>query len=97
MATQIKSWQIVDGALKPIETTLKEQGKSEAYDLESWIASDSSVIGPDLRVIGRQVRTASGPLDLLGIDRTGDLVVIEIKRDLLPRQALAPVPWGFLL
>ena len=89
MATQIKSWQIVAGELKPIDTSLAEQGKTETYDLESWIASDPSLIGPDLRIIGRQVSTASGPLDLLGIDRSGNLAVIELKRDLLPREALA--------
>ncbi len=89
MATQIKSWQIVDGKLTLIETSLTQQGRSEAYDLESWVASDSSLIGPDLRIIGRQVHTASGPLDLLGIDRSGNLVIIELKRDRLPREALA--------
>lgn len=89
MGTQIKSWQIQDGKLRLIETNLSEQGRSEAYDLESWIASDSTLIGPDLRIIGRQVKTVSGPLDLLGIDRSGDLAVIELKRDLLPREALA--------
>ena len=33
--------------------------------------------------------TKSGKIDLLGIDRTGNLVVIEIKRDRLPREVLA--------
>ncbi len=81
MATQIKSWQIIDGELTLIETSLTEQGRSEPYDLESWVASDSSLVGPELRIIGRQVHTASGALDLLGIDRSGNLVVIELKRD----------------
>lgn len=36
----------------------------------------------------RQVRTTSGPLDLLGIDETGALHIIELKRDLLPREAV---------
>jgi hypothetical protein len=31
----------------------------------------------------------SGPIDLLGIDKTGNVVIIEIKRDKLPREALA--------
>jgi hypothetical protein len=33
--------------------------------------------------------TRSGPLDLLAIDRSGDIHVIELKRDRLPREALA--------
>lgn len=40
-------------------------------------------------MIGCQVTTRSGPLDLLAIDRLGNLVVIELKRDRLPREALA--------
>ncbi len=39
--------------------------------------------------MGLQVMTRSGPLDLLGIDRSGDLYVIELKRERLPREALA--------
>jgi hypothetical protein len=35
------------------------------------------------------VMTRSGPLDLLGINRNGDLVVIELKRDRLPRDVIA--------
>lgn len=33
--------------------------------------------------------TGSGPLDLLAIDRSGDLVIVELKRDRLPRETLA--------
>jgi hypothetical protein len=40
-------------------------------------------------IIGRQVMTKSGPIDLLGIDKSGNTVVIEIKREELPRESLA--------
>jgi hypothetical protein len=33
--------------------------------------------------------TKSGPIDLLGIDKSGNTVIIEIKRDELPRESLA--------
>lgn len=89
MATEIKAWEIVGGLLNPIESRLAEQGRTEALDLEAWLASDPSVIRPGLKVIGRQVLTRSGPLDLLAIDRSGNLVIIELKRDQLPREALA--------
>lgn len=61
----------------------------EALDLEQWIATDPSIVKPGIRFIGRQVMTRSGPLDLLGIDRSGDLVVVELKRDRLPREVVA--------
>jgi len=89
MGTEIKTWQIVGGKLQPVSTNLKNEGKTEPYDLEPWIASHPAIIGADIAVIGRQVMSKSGPIDLLGIDRLGNLVIIEIKRDKLPREALA--------
>lgn len=61
----------------------------ESLDLEEWIATDPSIVRPDLKVIGRQVLTRSGPLDLIAIDKAGNLVILELKRDRLPREALA--------
>ena len=48
MTTSIKTWQIVGGQLREIETTLAAQGRTEQLDLETWIATDPSVLGPDL-------------------------------------------------
>lgn len=89
MATQIKTWQIVDGRLRLLDTSLAEHGRREPDDLEAWIASEPSILGSDIVLIGRQVGTQSGPLDLLGIDKTGNAVIIELKRDRLPREVLA--------
>lgn len=89
MANIIKSWQIVDGNLSPIDSSLSENSRTEAYDLEEWIVANPQIIGTDLLIIGRQAQTVSGPLDLLAIDRSGNLVVVELKRDKLPREALA--------
>ena len=89
MATQISSWEIIDGKLKRIETSLVQEGKTESYDLEEWIISNPEILGEDITVIGRQINTSSGPLDLLGIDRNGNMVIIELKRDKLPREVLA--------
>ena len=89
MTTNIKTWQIIDGKLQSVDSTLSEQGRTETYDLETWIASNPAIINPDLVIIGRQVTTKSGPLDLLAIDRSGNLVIIELKRAMLPRDALA--------
>ena len=44
----------------------------------------------DLLVIARQVRTASGAeIDLLCMDSSGALVVVELKRDQTPREVTA--------
>jgi len=89
LATETRTWQIVDGQLVPLESTLAREGRTEPGDLESWIVSDSSVLGPELLIIGRQVITKSGPLDILAVDRDGNTIVVELKRDKLPREALA--------
>jgi Endonuclease NucS C-terminal domain len=88
MTTKIKAWQIINKELRPIETSLADSGRTEQLDLEAWIATDPSILGPDLVIIGRQVATKSGPLDLLAVDRFGNLVVVELKREKLPREAL---------
>jgi len=89
MATELKTWEIRDGRPEPVSTTLAEAGRTEALDLESWIEMDPEIVRTGLCLIGRQVQTRSGPLDLLAIDRSGDLIVIELKRERLPRDALA--------
>jgi hypothetical protein len=89
MASEIKSWQIVDGKLVPLESSLVNDGKKEKDDLEQWIKSNPQILGEDIVIIGEQVQTSSGPLDFLGIDNNGNTVIVELKRDKLPREALA--------
>ena len=60
MGTEIRTWQIVNGKLASIDTTLAAQGRTEPYDLEPWLASNPEIIGADIVVIGRQVKTKSG-------------------------------------
>ena len=87
MATEIKGWEIAGGRLVPVDSRLANHGRE--LDLESWLETDPSIIRPGIKIIGRQVMTRSGPLDLLAIDRTGSVVVIELKRDRLPRDVIA--------
>lgn len=89
MGTEIKTWQIEKGILKPINSKLKDNNRTEPYDLEPWIQSNPEILSPDIAIIGRQVTSKSGPIDLLGIDSSGNTVIIELKRDKLPREALA--------
>lgn len=89
MASEIKSWQIIDGKLVPLQSSLVDDGKKERNDLEEWIKSNPQILGEDIVLIGEQVATSSGPLDFLGIDNSGNTVIVELKRDRLPREALA--------
>lgn len=89
MTSEIKSWQVIDGKLHLLESSLVNDGKREKEDLEQWIKSNPQIIGDDIVIIGEQIQTSSGPLDFLGIDNNGNIVIIELKRDKLPREALA--------
>jgi len=89
MATQIQTWQIVDGKLAAVKSSMIEEKKKEKDDLEAWIKTNPQIIGTDIFIIGEQIRTKSGPLDFLGIDNNGNVVVIELKRDKLAREVLA--------
>jgi hypothetical protein len=89
MSTKIKTWQIVDGKLEILESKLADSERTEALDLETLVASNPTIIGSDLVIIGRQVATKSGPLDLLAIDKVGNLIVVEIKKDSLAKDSLA--------
>lgn len=89
MSTEIKVWEISEDKLKLVDANLQDAGRKEYQHLETWIESNPEIISSDIVFIGRQVPTKSGPLDLLGIDNQGNVVVVELKRDRLPREALA--------
>ncbi|MEN6578073.1 MAG: hypothetical protein ABFD90_17145 [Phycisphaerales bacterium] len=79
------------GEFKEYIQTPFEVDHEEAV-LESWLESNPDGILEDgkLLFVGRQVSTdLGGFIDLLGIDRVGDVVVIELKRDRTPRETLA--------
>jgi len=55
-------------------------------DLREWIlANPEEILGEDLLIIGREVQVANlnDGIDLLALDRSGDLVVVELKRGAL--------------
>ena len=88
MTTEIKTWEIKDGNLHPIMTSLADHNRKEKEHLEKWIKTQPAILGNDILIIGEQVTTKSGPLDFLGIDNNGNTVIIELKRDKLPRDVL---------
>lgn len=88
MAFNITLWRVEQNQIKELsKSKLDSENK-----LENWIVEDPSILGSDILLIGRQVITEfGGRIDLLGIDRSGDIVVIELKRDKTPREIVAQV------
>jgi hypothetical protein len=60
--------------LKPIHIREREE-------LEPMILANPEVIEKGLRIIAHQHMTDSGPLDILGVNSEGALVVIELKNE----------------
>lgn len=89
MPQDIRLWEIRSGdelkSIKRSKLNIEER-------IESWLEKDISIISSDLLVIGRQVPTDfGGVIDLLCLERTGALVIIELKRDKTPREVTAQV------
>ena len=76
------------GGVEPLPTV---GGTDSERLLEDTLDNHPELIDEDMQLVGRQIRTASGPLDLLGVDRNGQLVVFELKRARLQRDALAQI------
>jgi hypothetical protein len=73
-----KARQLIELAPKKIS----ELGMKERFDLEEWVEKSPRILGEDLLIIGKEVPLPSGlRVDLLGIDKHANLVIIELKRD----------------
>ena len=86
---EIKLWAM-DGAGDATSLETADQTKSERL-LEDTLVKNPEMLMPGLTLVGRQTPTDGGPLDLLGIDEDGRLVVFELKRGTLSRDAVAQV------
>ena len=60
--------------------------------LEDILAQNPDMLMPGLQLVGRQLRTFNGPLDLLGGDSEGQLVLFELKQEKLRREAAEQPP-----
>jgi len=75
--------------LIPIEETkFSSEGLSELQDIETWVKYNPIILFENdkddpIRIIGEQTTSETRKrLDLLGVDMFGNIVIIELKRDL---------------
>ena len=66
------------------EISFKEVGLKERKDLQEWIASNPNMLGEVLLIIQKEFdgfNDTNERLDLLALDKEGNIVVIENKLD----------------
>lgn len=85
---EVKIWSIEGSVVVELESA--EKAETEKI-LEDTLVSNPELLEENLTLVGRQTRTQGGPLDLLGVDEDGRLVVFELKRGTLSRDAVAQV------
>ncbi|MGK5682268.1 hypothetical protein [Actinoplanes sp. URMC 104] len=70
-------------------SAMAEQGLLEVEHLERWVVDHPEILGGSVRIVTKQFdrwatsggQVAAERLDILGLDSTGQLVVVELKRD----------------
>ena len=71
-----------DGAVKLEPAGPSAYGVSERAGLQRLLRSQVDIVAPDVLVVGEDVGAGSGaarPIDLLGVDKGGHLVVIDLE------------------
>ena len=71
-------------ASKIKEISFKDIGLKERSDLQEWIANNPIILGEDLLIIQKEFdgfNDTKERLDLLALDKNGNLVIIENKLD----------------
>lgn len=92
MTDEIKIWAIDDSSQANKVTELEPTNRTETEQmLEDTLVANPEMLMPGLTLVGRQTPTAGGPLDLLGVDSSGQLVVFELKRETLTRDAVTQI------
>ncbi len=86
MAIAHSIWSLEDQTPLPTAELISEE------ELEDILDRHIEILSEDWLVVGRQVHTvAGGYIDLLCMDRSGDTIVVELKKDLTPREVTAQV------
>ena len=90
MTDEIKIWAINASSREVALVEPTDKTDTEKL-LEDTLVEHPEMLISGLTIVGRQTPTAGGPLDLLGIDSEGQLVVFELKRGTLTRDAITQV------
>ena len=84
----IQIWALDDSQAAQLETSNRMDSEQL---LEEILVKNPDILMEGLKLVGRQTPTEGGALDLLGVDGYGRLVVFELKRGTLSRDAVAQV------
>lgn len=86
MPIEVAIWEVSKESINKVEySSIESETK-----LEKIIIKDLSIISDDLLLLGNQVRTAHGKfIDILAVDSTGKISVIELKKNKTPRDVVA--------
>lgn len=85
---EIRIWYMGDSGVRQIQLAVAVESEKL---LEGTLVENPDMLMTGLRLVGRQMSTEGGPLDLLGVDESGKLVLFELKRGTLSRDAVAQV------
>ena len=87
---ETKIWAVEGNDTSATQLDTANQMETEGR-LEDILTANPDMLEDGLQLVGRQTSTTGGPLDLLGVDTDGRLVVYELKRGRLNREAVAQV------
>ena len=77
-----------DGKITPY----KKMPVSKEAEIEDFIEKNPEILEKDLIIIARQKETSDGKIvDLMGLDKSGNVVIIELKKDNVARKVISQI------
>ncbi len=90
MAQKTELWKVENEELIEVPVTVLDKERR----LQEWLAKNpAKLLDMEILIIGKEVTTTlknqNNRIDLLAIDKSGDVLIIEVKRDRTPREVVA--------